>query len=74
MKTWLAFWYGIFKNNPTFRLVLGLCPTLAVTTSLENALGMGLAAGSAFSPQAARLITMQSARSNARNFFILFSS
>lgn len=44
MKIWLAFWYGIFKNNPTFRLVLGLCPTLAVTTSLENALGMGLAA------------------------------
>ena len=34
MKTWLTFWYGIFKNNPTFRLVLGLCPTLAVTTSL----------------------------------------
>ena len=44
MKTWLAFWYGIFKNNPTFRLVLGLCPTLAVTTSIENAVGMGLAA------------------------------
>lgn len=44
MKIWLAFWYGIFKNNPTFRLVLGLCPTLAVTTSLENAIGMGLAA------------------------------
>ena len=44
MKIWLAFWSGIFKNNPTFRLVLGLCPTLAVTTSLENALGMGLAA------------------------------
>ena len=44
MKTLLAFWYGIFKNNPTFRLVLGLCPTLAVTTSLENALGMGMAA------------------------------
>lgn len=44
MKTWLAFWSGIFKNNPTFRLVLGLCPTLAVTTSLENALGMGMAA------------------------------
>ncbi len=44
MKTWLAFWYGIFKNNPTFRLVLGLCPTLAVTTSVENAVGMGLAA------------------------------
>lgn len=44
MKMLLVFWYGIFKNNPTFRLVLGLCPTLAVTTSLENALGMGLAA------------------------------
>ena len=44
MKTWLVFWYGIFKNNPTFRLVLGLCPTLAVTTSIENAVGMGLAA------------------------------
>ena len=43
MKIWLAFWYGIFRNNPTFRLVLGLCPTLAVTTSLENALGMGMA-------------------------------
>jgi electron transport complex protein RnfE len=34
---------GIVKENPTFRLVLGLCPTLAVTTTLENALGMGLA-------------------------------
>lgn len=34
----------MFKNNPTFRLVLGMCPTLAVTTSLENAIGMGLAA------------------------------
>ena len=44
MKTWLAFWYGIFKNNPTFRLVLGLCHTLAVTTSIENAVGMGCAA------------------------------
>ena len=44
MKIWLPFWYGIFRNNPTFRLVLGLCPTLAVTTSLENALGMGVAA------------------------------
>lgn len=35
---------GILKENPTFRLVLGMCPTLAVTTSLENALGMGFAA------------------------------
>jgi len=44
MKSFLTFWHGVFKNNPTFRLVLGLCPTLAVTTSLENALGMGMAA------------------------------
>jgi electron transport complex protein RnfE len=35
---------GLIKENPTFRLVLGMCPTLAVTTSLENALGMGVAA------------------------------
>ena len=35
---------GIIKENPTFRLVLGMCPTLALTTSLENALGMGVAA------------------------------
>ena len=34
---------GLFKENPTFRLVLGMCPTLATTTSLENALGMGAA-------------------------------
>ena len=44
MKLLDTFKAGILKNNPTFRLVLGLCPTLAVTTSLENALGMGLAA------------------------------
>ncbi len=44
MRAWRTLWYGIFRNNPIFRLVLGLCPTLAVTTSLENALGMGLAA------------------------------
>jgi len=34
---------GIIRENPTFRLVLGICPTLAVTTSLANAVGMGLA-------------------------------
>ena len=44
MKTLLIVLSGMFKNNPVFRLVLGLCPTLAVTTSLENALGMGMAA------------------------------
>jgi len=35
---------GIIKDNPIFVLVLGMCPTLAVTTSVENALGMGFAA------------------------------
>jgi len=34
---------GIVKENPIFRLVLGMCPTLATTSSLENGLGMGLA-------------------------------
>jgi len=34
---------GIVKSNPTFRLVLGMCPTLAITTSLINGLSMGLA-------------------------------
>lgn len=33
---------GIIKNNATFRLVLGTCPTLAVTTSAFNGIGMGL--------------------------------
>ena len=37
------FFYGIITENPTFRLVLGMCPTLAVTTSVLNGLGMGLA-------------------------------
>lgn len=33
---------GLIKENPTFVLMLGLCPTLAVTTSASNAMGMGL--------------------------------
>lgn len=44
MKFWRELVKGLWKENPIFRLVLGMCPTLAVTTSLENALGMGLAA------------------------------
>ena len=35
---------GLVKENPTLRLVLGTCPTLAVTTAAINGLGMGLAA------------------------------
>lgn len=34
---------GIVKENPTFRLVLGMCPTLAVTTMAANGISMGLA-------------------------------
>ena len=34
---------GILVNNPTFRLVLGTCPTLAISSSVFNSLGMGLA-------------------------------
>ena len=33
---------GLVKNNPAFKLVLGMCPTLAVTTTLVNGIGMGL--------------------------------
>lgn len=35
---------GIIKENPVLRLVLGTCPTLAVTTSALNGIGMGIAA------------------------------
>lgn len=35
---------GIIAENPVLRLVLGTCPTLATTTSVESAIGMGLAA------------------------------
>ncbi len=44
MKTPIERLYnGIVKENPTFILMLGMCPTLAVTTSAVNGLGMGLA-------------------------------
>lgn len=33
---------GIIKENPTFVLMLGMCPTLAITTSAINGIGMGL--------------------------------
>ena len=34
---------GIFNENPTFRLVLGMCPTLSITYQASNGIGMGLA-------------------------------
>jgi len=33
---------GLFTENPVFILLLGMCPTLGVTTTLQNAIGMGL--------------------------------
>ena len=43
MSTRTEFLKGFWDENPIFRLMLGLCPTLAVTTSLINGLGMGFA-------------------------------
>ena len=37
-----AFFNGLLTENPTFVLLLGMCPTLAVTTGVTNAIGMGL--------------------------------
>lgn len=43
MNAWKEFLKGLFKENPIFVVVLGLCPTLAVTTQTINGIGMGLA-------------------------------
>jgi electron transport complex protein RnfE len=43
MNQWKNFTKGFIKENPVFVLLLGLCPTLGVTTSAFNGLGMGLA-------------------------------
>lgn len=43
-KLFREFLKGITQENPTFRLALGLCPTLAVSTSVVNGFGMGVAA------------------------------
>ncbi len=42
-KTWSNLTRGIVRENPVFVMMLGMCPTLGVTTSLQNGLGMGLA-------------------------------
>ena len=44
MTSLKEFTKGFVKENPVFVMALGLCPTLAVTTSVVNAIGMGLAA------------------------------
>ena len=43
MKLWQEFTKGIINQNPILRLVLGTCPTLAVTTMAVNGMAMGLA-------------------------------
>ncbi|MBT3378507.1 MAG: electron transport complex subunit E [Lentisphaerae bacterium] len=43
MKLWKEFTKGIWAENPVLVLVLGMCPTLAVTSSIKNGLGMGVA-------------------------------
>lgn len=42
-KNWKIFSNGLFKSNPVFVLLLGMCPTLGVTSSAINGFGMGLA-------------------------------
>lgn len=44
MKAIQEFTKGMIKENPVFVMALGLCPTLAVSTSIQNAIGMGAAA------------------------------
>ncbi|NOY80347.1 MAG: electron transport complex subunit E [Kiritimatiellaeota bacterium] len=43
MSLWNEYAKGIWRENPVLVLVLGMCPTLAVSTSIKNGLGMGLA-------------------------------
>ncbi|MEN8225724.1 MAG: electron transport complex subunit RsxE, partial [Bacteroidota bacterium] len=43
MNQWTNFTKGFIRENAVFVLLLGLCPTLAVTSSATNGLGMGLA-------------------------------
>ena len=43
MDHWKNFSKGFIKENPVFVLLLGMCPTLGVTSSAINGLGMGLA-------------------------------
>lgn len=44
MSAFKEFSKGLVKENPVFVMALGLCPTLAVSSSVKNAIGMGLAA------------------------------
>lgn len=43
MRFWKQLVKGLWEEIPVFRVVLGMCPTLAVSTSIENGIGMGIA-------------------------------
>ena len=43
MNNWKVFLNGLIKENPTFVLLLGMCPTLGTTSSALNGMSMGLA-------------------------------
>lgn len=43
MNRWKNFKAGLIKDNPVFSLYLGICSTLAITTTVNNAIGMGVA-------------------------------
>ncbi len=43
IKTYSEFIKGLWKENPVFRIILGTCPTLAITTQVNNAIAMGFA-------------------------------
>ena len=42
VSLWKIFYKGLFEQNPIFRLALSLCPALAVTSTVQNGLAMGL--------------------------------
>lgn len=43
MRAWKELIKGLWEENPTFRMIMGMCPTLAVTNAAVNGLAMGLA-------------------------------
>jgi len=43
VSTWTEFTEGLWERNPVFVMVLGMCPTMAITTSAINSISMGLA-------------------------------
>ena len=43
MSKFQSFKNGLLRENPVFSLFLGICSTLAITTSVDNAIGMGIA-------------------------------